>query len=267
MQLAGGCGSGTLFTLGGGTPRMIVTLIAFCAGSFWGSLALPWWDGLASAGTIVLGERLGWLGGVGLQLAVVTTLWLGLGHWARGARTQSSSASWWHGARVGPWPLAVGAAVLAAGNLATLLVAGRPWGITWGFTLWGAKIAQFVGWDPAAAPYWREGDWATALGQPVTADITSMMDLAIIIGALIAAAMAGRFAPVWRVPPLSLAAAAIGGLMLGYGARISSGCNIGAFVSGAGSTSVHGWLWLAAALAGTWIGLRLRPLFGLANSA
>ena len=51
--------------------------------------------------------------------------------------------------------------------------------------------------------------------------------------------------------------------MLGYGARISFGCNIGAFVSGAASTSLHGWLWIVAALAGTWIGIRLRPRFGL----
>ncbi len=89
------------------------------------------------------------------------------------------------------------------------------------------------------------------------------MDVAIIVGALLAAGVAGRFDPLWRVPTRSLAAAAIGGLLLGYGARISYGCNIGAFVSGAASTSLHGWLWFVAALAGTWIGLRFRPWFGL----
>jgi uncharacterized protein len=152
-----------------------------------------------------------------------------------------------------------------AGNLATLILAGRPWGITWGFTLWGAKIARFAGWDPAAAPYWRDGDWAAALGQPLIADVTSVMDVAIIIGAFLAAGMAGRFDPLWRVPARSLAAALIGGLMLGYGARVAFGCNIGAFVSGAGSTSLHGWIWLVGALAGTWLGVRLRPRFGLPN--
>jgi uncharacterized membrane protein YedE/YeeE len=265
MQLAGGCGSGTLFTIGGGSPRMVVTLVAFCAGSFWASLDLPWWDTVPSAGTIVLGERLGWLGGVVLQLTLLAILWLGLGYWGAQARRGDGARPWWRLALQGPWPLTAGAAVLAAGNLATLLLAGRPWGITWGFTLWGAKIAQLAGWDPAAAPYWRDGDWAAALGQPVTADVTSVMDVAIIIGALLAAAMAGRFAPIWRVPARSLAAAVIGGLMLGYGARISFGCNIGAFVSGAASTSLHGWLWVVAALVGTSIGVRLRPWFALLN--
>ena len=38
MQLGGGCGSRTLFTIGGGSARMVLTLFAFCAGSFVASL-------------------------------------------------------------------------------------------------------------------------------------------------------------------------------------------------------------------------------------
>ncbi|MCK0507675.1 hypothetical protein [Aromatoleum anaerobium] len=33
--------------------------------------------------------------------------------------------------------------------------------------------------------------------------------------------------------------------------------------AGAASTSLHGWLWFAAVLPGTWLGGRLRPYFGL----
>ena len=35
MQLGGGCASGTLYTVGGGSARMVVTLIFFCLGSCW----------------------------------------------------------------------------------------------------------------------------------------------------------------------------------------------------------------------------------------
>jgi hypothetical protein len=52
---------------------------------------------------------------------------------------------------------------------------------------------------------------------------------------------------------------------MGYGARLAFGCNIGAFFSGIASTSLHGWLWILCALPGTWVGVRLRPLFGLDN--
>ena len=34
MQLGNRCGSGTLFTLGGGSTRMVATIAFFCAGSF-----------------------------------------------------------------------------------------------------------------------------------------------------------------------------------------------------------------------------------------
>ena len=60
-------------------------------------------------------------------------------------------------------------------------------------------------------------------------------------------------------------AAVIGGLVMGYGARLAYGCNIGAFFSGIASTSLHGWLWIAAALPGNWVGIKLRPWFGLSR--
>jgi uncharacterized membrane protein YedE/YeeE len=45
---------------------------------------------------------------------------------------------------------------------------------------------------------------------------------------------------------------------MGYGARLAFGCNIGALFSGIASGSLHGWLWMAAALAGTALGVPLR---------
>jgi len=84
-----------------------------------------------------------------------------------------------------------------------------------------------------------------------------------VLGALLAALLAGRFAPAWRIPARSLAAAIIGGLMLGYGSRIAYGCNIGAYFSGIASGSLHGWLWLPCAFAGNILGTYLRPAFGL----
>lgn len=95
-------------------------------------------------------------------------------------------------------------------------------------------------------------------------DVTSVMDIGIMIGALLAAGLAGKFQPTWRVPAASLLAAIVGGLLLGYGARLAYGCNIGAYFSGIASGSLHGWCWFVAAFAGNILGTRLRPLFGLA---
>ena len=50
---------------------------------------------------------------------------------------------------------------------------------------------------------------------------------------------------------------------MGYGARLSFGCNIGALFSGIATGSLHGWLWFAAAFVGSIGGIALRPVFGL----
>src|SRR5580704_19641244 len=89
------------------------------------------------------------------------------------------------------------------------------------------------------------------------------MDFAIVLGALLAAGLAGKFKPGWHLPFRSLLAAVIGGLLLGYGARLAYGCNIGAYFSGIASSSLHGWLWLVAAFTGSVLGTYLRPWFGL----
>ena len=90
------------------------------------------------------------------------------------------------------------------------------------------------------------------------------MNFGILLGAFAAAAAAGRFRPDWRIGALPLAAALLGGLAMGYGARLAYGCNIGALFSGVASASLHGWVWLLAAIPGNLAGMRLRPCFGLA---
>ena len=66
-----------------------------------------------------------------------------------------------------------------------------------------------------------------------------------------------------QYPLMSALAAAVGGLLMGYGARLSFGCNIGALFSGIASGSLHGWVWFAAAFAGSGLGIALRPVFGM----
>jgi uncharacterized protein len=265
MQLAGGCASGTLYTAGGGNVRMVLVLVFFCIGGFWASLHMHWWTALPGIGAISLGETLGWAVAVPLQLAALALIYGGLR--LSGARIKQTL--WWAGGfswqrlLTGPWPLLFSAGLLALLNWLTLLVAGHPWSITWAFALWTAKFAVVLGWDPATSPFWSGGFQQAALARSVLADTVSVMNFGILLGALAAAALAGRVAPSVRIPLGSLAAAVIGGLTMGYGARLAYGCNIGAFFSGVASGSLHGWVWILCAVAGNLIGIRLRPLFRL----
>ncbi|MFH1805314.1 MAG: YeeE/YedE family protein [Pseudomonadota bacterium] len=268
MQLGGGCGSGTLFTVGGGSARMLVTLVFFIIGAVIGSAHLPAWLALPSLPPISLGAELGIFGGVAVTfgvLALVVLATIVIERRAHGSLEAATPAARSGLTRVlhGPWPLVGTGVLLAAMNIATLLIAGHPWSITFGFGLWGAKIAQAVGIPVATWEFWNWPGPALALSRSVLMDTTSVMNFGIVIGAALAAALAGKFAPKVAVPLASLLAAAIGGLLMGYGARLAFGCNIGALFSGIASGSLHGWLWFGAAFGGSLIGIWLRPLFGL----
>jgi len=266
MQLGDGCGSGTLYKAGSGAPRMVITLIAFCGGSFWASLHMGQWQALPSLQTQSLAEPLGYPLAVTLQLGFIGLLALLLRRWGvRPAASPTLRQTFWRRLLTGPWTLPAAALALALLNLATLLTAGHPWTITWGFTLWGAKTALLFGWDPTTAPFWNGAFQQSALQMNLLRDVTSVMDIGVLLGALSAAGLGGRFMPSFHIPLRSLAAAILGGIMMGYGARIAYGCNIGAFFSGVASLSLHGWLWIICALLGSAVGVRWRPRFGLSN--
>ncbi|WP_022729607.1 YeeE/YedE family protein [Fodinicurvata sediminis] len=268
MQLGGGCASGTLFTVGGGSTRMVITLLGFVAGSVLGAYHLPWWQEQPAFQPVSLIGSFGWLPALIANLAVFVAIYLGTiwlekrrhGKLLEGADGQARG---WQRFLRGPWPLVWGAVALAFLNFITLALAGRPWGITSAFALWGSKALAAGGVDVASWGYWSSAGRAASLEQTVFSDITSVMNFGIIIGAFLAAGLAGKFAPIWKLPRRSVVAAIVGGLLLGYGARLAFGCNIGAYFSGIASGSLHGWVWIVAALAGNWLGMRLRPWFGL----
>ena len=265
MQLGGGCASGALFGAGGGDVRLALTTVCFCLGCWLATLNMDWWRALPGFGAIAFGERYGYGAAMVGQIALLALIVAGL--YALGARLRRPlwPGMGWRSLLRGPWPLLLGAAALALLNWATLLVSGFPWGVTWGFTLWAAKAAAALGWDPAASAYWAVPWRAAALEQSLLANPSSVMNIGVLLGAMAAAALAAAIRPDVRLPWRAVAAAVIGGLLMGYGARLAYGCNIGAFFSGVASTSLHGWAWIAAAIVGNVIGVRLRPTFGLPN--
>ncbi|MDH1071208.1 YeeE/YedE family protein [Pseudomonas nitroreducens] len=266
MQLGGGCASGTLFTVGGGNARMLVTLLFFILGSVIATYHIGWWFALPSLPPTSIVQSLGLFPALILSLALfagIAAVSVVLERRRHGV-LELIASNGEHGAGRflrGPWPLVWGAVALALLNFATLALAGRPWGVTSAFALWGAKAFESLGIAVDQWAFWQADANAKALAAPVWQDVTSVMDFGIMIGALLAAGLAGRFAPSLKIPARSLVAAVIGGLLLGYGARLAYGCNIGAYFSGIASGSLHGWLWLVAAFFGNTVGVRLRPIF------
>ena len=271
MQLGGSCASGTLFAIGSGQTAILLTLTGFIVGSVVGALHFPWWTNeLPSHAPVSLADTgAGYLGAWVVSLAVMAAI-VGLTYLVGRRRSvppvEQPPVARGAGRVVrGSWPLWVGALLLAGLNVLTLLVSGSPWGVTFAFSLWGSKVLDAVGVDVLSWPFWTDPANLAKYQAGILAEKTSVMDLGIIVGALVASAAAGAFVVHRRIPGRLAVGAVLGGIMMGYGARIAFGCNIGAYFGGIASFSLHGWLWGVMALVGTFAGLALRPLFGLTN--
>ena len=239
MQLANGCGSGTLYTVGGGSGRMLVTLALFIVGSVIGSLHLPAFLTLGGIDPILASNYFGPWGGLAATLAEPG---------ARGVR-RSSRIARRRGASFMPRVASLSAPSRSAP--VDRRVPRRPSSLERDLRLHGVG-REACGAGSASifpsAEFWQwAGPEARARANLILSDTSSLTDLGMILGAMAAAAArAVRAQPPGR-RARSLAAA-LGGLLMGWGARIGFGCNIGAFVGGVASGSLHGWIWFAAAL-------------------
>ena len=251
MQLANGCGSGVLFNFGAGSGRMIFALPAFIIGSVIGSLMVPSALGWGSLGQIAIGgalpDALRWV----LNLALL----FGFSFILFTIAKKRGEAL--------PKGLFIASIFIALLCWAVFLLSGHAWGVTFGYTLWGAKLAQAIGVPISDFAFWQWTGPEQALRYSVLANTSSVMNIGMIIGAASLACWQNGLRKQSFPPQSQIWAAILGGLIMGIGARLSFGCNIGAFLAGTASGSLHGWLWFVMALGGSWVGIKLRPHFGL----
>lgn len=255
MQLANGCGSGTLYTVGGGSGRMLIALLFFIIGSVFGSLSLPAFLALGGVDPVLASDYLGAWGGLAatlVSIAIAAALIIAV------ARRRDANF-------VPSRNYVIGGGAIGLLCIAVFVAGGHPWSVTFGYTVWGAKAATALGLDLSHSAFWQWPGPKHALAESVLSDTSSLTDFGMLFGAMAAAAASKPFAAAPWPPMKSLLAAGIGGLLMGWGARLGFGCNIGAFVGGVASGSLHGWVWFLAALPGCLIGIRLRPLFGLSR--
>ena len=255
MQVADGCGSGTLYKAGLGNGFSLAVLPGFIAGSFFGAAHLDRWLALGSLPSVSLPEQFGVGVALVAQLAVLGALgaWL----WRKRKRTDAN----WKGRGI-----YVAAVMLAVFGVLNLIIAGQPWGIVYGLGLWGAKIATWFDADLAANAYWGREAQQLHIESPLLTDVTSVTNIGLLIGALLAANFRGRARPVTNASAKQWLAAIVTGLVLGYSARLAFGCNVGAYFAGISTGSLHGWVWFAAAFAGSFVGIPLRERLALGGS-
>ncbi|MBN2268180.1 MAG: YeeE/YedE thiosulfate transporter family protein [Acholeplasmataceae bacterium] len=153
---------------------------------------------------------------------------------------------------VNPFTYITGAVLLALFNIVTFAATGKGWGVTGVLSLWGAWIVK---------PFANIATWANLSDATIEAGFfqsgVSVRNLGIILGALLAVLLASQFKikkiKSWR----QVIAATLGGLLMGYGARVALGCNIGALFTGIASLSLAGWVFFAFLFIGAMVGSKL----------
>ena len=199
MQLANGCGSGTLYTAGGGSGRMLIALLFFVIGSVFGSLSLPAFLTLGGIDPVLASDYLGPWGGLAATLASIALAAGAIVAVAqqRGANYRPSRA------------YVIGGIAIGLLCIAVFLAGGHPWSVTFGYTVWGAEDRQ-----PRSAtisrmrPFWQWPGPKHALAESVLSDTSSLTDFGMLFGAMAAAAASKPFAAAAWPPAKSLLAAA-----------------------------------------------------------
>ncbi|WP_242960812.1 YeeE/YedE thiosulfate transporter family protein [Clostridium peptidivorans] len=156
-----------------------------------------------------------------------------------------------------PWTYTTGAVILGLLNIAMLASSGSAWGVTTPFSYWGAWIYKALGGHPENWFYFQQKSHAAGLSGGFLNNGHSVSNIGIIAGALLATLLASQF-KIKKIKSMKQVVAAIlGGLLMGYGARIAFGCNIGALFSGVASMSLHGWVYMIFIFFGAWVGSKL----------
>jgi uncharacterized membrane protein YedE/YeeE len=139
--------------------------------------------------------------------------------------------------------------------LGTFLVFGRGLGASGALTRFTARLAEVV------APAWVRGN--SALGA-YFADGAHWWDdwlvfevIGVLLGGLAAGLTSGRFG--WKVeggpqlrPAQRLLFAALGGVVVGFGARLAQGCTSGQALSGGATLALGSWAFMFAVFGGAY---------------
>ena len=141
-----------------------------------------------------------------------------------------------------PWPVIPSAIAIAALNV-FLFAFDKPWTASDGLRNWGDGLFQLLRiiHQPDLLPPWLYSG--------------SVLNIGLLSGALAAALLSREFG-IRPAPPKEILKGAICGLMMGWGAMLSFGCNIGGFFSALSALSLSGVAMMAGLMIGSFVATR-----------
>lgn len=156
-----------------------------------------------------------------------------------------------------PWPYWIGGILLGVLNVILLATTGIAWKLSTGFSYWGGFLLHKVGVDVYKWDYFKAYLKNLKPMDNLINNHYTILIISVILGSLISTLLASEFRIKKIKNKKQLAFGLIGGIIMGYGTRISLGCNIGAFFSAIPSFSLHSWVFAIFMFIGAWIGSKI----------
>ena len=140
------------------------------------------------------------------------------------------------------WAAWIGGILLAVINI-MMFAYEKPWSAAGGVRNWGDWFFNTL-------------DITDKIIIPPHLYSTSLLNFGVIVGAFVAALQARQFR-IQGAPPFEIIKGLIGGTLMGIGAAMAFGCNIGGFFSAISALSMAGVAMMLGLMIGVYIGLRL----------
>lgn len=176
---------------------------------------------------------------------------------AESLESPADEAGWYDRLFVKAWSLRKAAVILAV--LFTLLmgVTKAGWGASTPYGLWFGQFLMLFGIDASSLAEFTlmpEGAFST----PFFEHPISTQNFGIMLGTIFFLLTSGTFTKVakseMKITPKQAFFFALGGLLMGFGTRLSNGCNVGALFTPIANYSLSGWIFLVVLVTGGVLG-------------
>lgn len=286
MIIGGGCASGTLSDTGEGSGRGMIVLFFFCIGGMLGTWHLPKLKKtflFENGYTLYLPDKFGYIGAVVVSLLLLTVLYAIVRIYEnkrKNAGTQVLevvpdderpmeeakeyrffSKETYHKFFVERWSFYVSAVLIGILFLFIINTTGSSWGASGPYTHWGVALFSKLGIDFSAIDGFAGS--VKVVNGGILNDPVSVRNIGIILGALICMLLAGKWKFYVNFKAKDIVFYALAGILMGYGAKLAGGCNVGALFSGIANMSLSGWVFLVMLVIGGLIGIQIVKKFDI----
>ncbi len=166
---------------------------------------------------------------------------------------------------VRPWSMEFAAVAIAIIFIVMMGITKAGWGASTPYGHWFGRLLILFGMSPEqvasfAAPL-AETPNVGPYTMPFFNHPINVQNIAIAIGAISALLLAGKYTTAWKegfhLNGLQAVQYALGGFLMGFGTRLSNGCNVGALYTPIANFSLSGWIFLIVMVCGGVLGNKL----------